>query len=669
MSLLLALVLTLAAPRQESVDAWFPRLESESWEERDLAQRRLAAELGPADAARVRAAIVAGGAETRLRLAHVLADEDRLFGLAAGLAVDADEVVARAGLTALRIAIDRFEPYAYSLPIPREDLWTALAEHDGAAIDARAVGRYGPAELADLLAIAQPGSPRIVFDVPGTTAASARRPIDGGAWRELARGAAQESGGRLVGFGVRREPSPYAVRWLAVVARTAEDADLRSGALVERWCLAFARAGDAPARALAARALCAHGMPVAVEWIARRFREDRDDAAFEGLLLAARRGNVDAVLQEPFAREHLWSELERAAGDDGPRAVECAVALAGVGLPRSEGLPRGEIDVAHAELARALADLDARDPRRAQLALVVLEGWAGARAPAQLGSAVRGLLTRAEIPNGLRFQALRVAARLGIVEPLAGDPASLLLAAYASGHFDELARLLRGNPSWPPDAWAEDAADPALEVVLRAEGVRIALVDAWLARGEIEAAARVLARVVSSAPRATERVRDLAAEQPRLREAVVRAASARGLSAEESGAWLVACGVATDSERRARLVDFTARLPAAEIEWLALAESCAGPTGAGARARLVGALRETSPEVALAAAQRALRAIRTDLDDHGEREFLQSVRGAVRAERGGPLDRAFRSDAWPPAPPASVRALRTLDRDPAHGPR
>ena len=118
MSLLLALVLTLAAPRQESVDAWFPRLESESWEERDLAQRRLAAELGPADAARVRAAIVAGGAETRLRLAHVLADEDRLFGLAAGLAVDADEVVARAGLTALRSSSSTQSTMAWSPVTP-----------------------------------------------------------------------------------------------------------------------------------------------------------------------------------------------------------------------------------------------------------------------------------------------------------------------------------------------------------------------------------------------------------------------------------------------------------------------------------------------------------------------------------------------------------------------
>ncbi len=318
--------------------------------------------------------------------------------------------------------------------------------------------------------------------------------------------------------------------------------------------------------------------------------------------------------------------------------------------------------------ARALADLDARDPRRAQLALVVLEGWAGARAPAQLGSAVRGLLTRAEIPNGLRFQALRVAARLGIVEPLAGDPASLLLAAYASGHFDELARLLRGNPSWPPDAWAEDAADPALEVVLRAEGVRIALVDAWLARGEIEAAARPRTRRVERAARDRSACATSPAEQPRLREAVVRAASARGLSAEESGAWLVACGVATDSERRARRG--LHRAVAGGRDRMAGAGRVVRRADRRGSARaLVGALRETSPEVALAAAQRALRAIRTDLDDHGEREFLQSVRGAVRAERGGPLDRAFRSDAWPPAPPASVRALRTLDRDPAHGPR
>jgi len=661
LSFVLTLFLALAPARQENAPVWFPRLESESWEERELAQRRLAAELQTTDAAIVRAALVTGGPETRLRLAHVLSGEDRLFGTAAELAVDANAIVARAGTTALRLAIERFEPYALSEPIPREDLWSALAEHDGAPIDARATVRYELAEIADLLALAQAGSPRIVLDSVGATSTSARRPVEFGAWRELARSAAQRSGGRLVGFGVPREPAPHAVRWLAVLDRATDDADARAGTLVERWCLDFARSGEHAARASAARALCAHGMPPAVAWISRHFRETRDEAALEGLLLAARRGQVNAVLQEPFAREHLWNELERASDLDGARAVHAAIALAGIGLPRGDG--------ASAELRRALANSDPRSPRRAQLALVVLEGWAGARAPDQIGSAIRGLLARADLANGLHFQALRVAARLGIAEPLAGDPGALLLSAHGSGHFDELARLLRGVPNWPPAAWAEDATDPALEIALRTEDVRVALVDAWLARGDVESAARMLARFVTSDPRATERVRDLAATEPRSREAVERAAQVRGLSAQETATWLVACGVATESERRALLLELSTRTPETDVDWLALAELCAGTRGESARARLVAVLREASPEIALAAAQRAVHALRSDLDDPAERAFLQTVRGAIRVERGGPLDRAFRADVWPPPPPRSTRLLRALDRDPARGPR
>jgi hypothetical protein len=213
--------------RQETVDAWFPRLESASWVERDEAQRRLAGTLEPADAARVRAAILLGGAEARLRLAHVLGDEDRLLGTAAQLAVDADSIVARVGSTGLRLAIERFVPPVLDDPIPRQDLWIALAQHDGAAFDVRARPGFEPTEIADLFALAQPGAPRIVFDtaeaLTGAESAAARvranepvpRAIDGGAWRELARNSAQLAGGKLVGFGVQRATSPDAVRWLA----------------------------------------------------------------------------------------------------------------------------------------------------------------------------------------------------------------------------------------------------------------------------------------------------------------------------------------------------------------------------------------------------------------------------------------------------------------------
>jgi hypothetical protein len=69
---LLALLHVALAARQDStaarragIEPWFPRLESESWIEREEAQRRIAAALEPGDAAQLRAALLAGGAETR----------------------------------------------------------------------------------------------------------------------------------------------------------------------------------------------------------------------------------------------------------------------------------------------------------------------------------------------------------------------------------------------------------------------------------------------------------------------------------------------------------------------------------------------------------------------------------------------------------------------------
>jgi hypothetical protein len=455
------------------------------------------------------------------------------------------------------------------------------------------------------------------------------------------------------------------VRWIAIVARDVDEDEIGAAALVERWCLDFAREGDPAARAAAARALGAHGMPVAIEWMSRAFRESRDEAALEGLLLAARRGSVPAVLQEPFARDCLWSAVEDSAHRDDARALHtalhAALALAAVGAPTGEGAP--------AELARALRDVDPADPRRAYGALVVLEGWAGAHSAPAIGPAIRGLGARPDLSNALRLEALRVAERLGITDLPLADPAQAFLSALATGHGLELTRLLRGTPGWPPAAWAEEVVDPTLAVVLRDGSVRVMSIDAWLARGEFEPAAKVLARLVASTPRATEGLRSLALAPAVLREAVARAARSADASEFETATWLVLCGAATPAERAAFAVELAARAPASEVEWFALAESCVGAGGDVARERFVAVMTEGEPDVVLVAAGRAVRALREDLDDVSERAFLQAVRGAVRAVRGSPLDLAFASDAWPPAIFGPPRLLRDLDRDPARGPR
>lgn|GEM_PF-5999219 len=649
--LVAAILALLAAPGDPT--PWFARLEAATSTERDLAQRRLTGTLEPTDASAIRAALVAGGAETRLRLAHVLGSEERLFGTAAELAVDTAPEVARAALTGLRLAIERFEPFASGEPLPADELGSALALQDGFAFDAEVFGAWVPAEIADLLALAQPTAPRIVFVGDGSTSPLARAPLRAGTWREFARAIAQRTGGRLVGFGLRREPGPSVVRWLAVTESRDEVVDIRASELVERWCLDFARVEGGLRRAVAARSLASHGLPSAIEWLARRFRQTRDDAALEGLLLAARRGLAPAVLQERFAREHLWNELERASDLDGERALHAALALARSGLPAESER--------NAELARALSNLDLARRRRVAHALVVLEGWAEPRAPTEIASAVRGLLARPELAPDLRLRTLRVAARSGIVEPVTGDLLELARAATRTRQFDELCELLRGAPNWPPDAWA-DSTELGLPI-----DATFVLADAWVARGQLETAARVLARELARDPNSSARVRVFTASAERVRATLEL--TARSIPEEEPATWFVLCGVATEGERHQRLTSLLLTRPSTDAQWLTLADLSAGSTGESARLRLAALLPTCSPELALRVARRAVQAIRASQDDEGERDFLQSVRGAVRADRGSALDRAFSSKVWPPIADARTVRLIEFDRDSDRGAR
>ncbi|MBL8863759.1 MAG: hypothetical protein JNK02_17350 [Planctomycetes bacterium] len=652
--LVLALALPLQAP--EPVTAWFPRLEAPHWAERERAERRLAALLEPEDAAVIRDALRAGGAETGLRLAQVLGAEDRLFGVAAELALDTDPRVARAAETGLRLALERFEPRAAGPALPRDELWAALAEHDGPALDARAPLSFEPAELADLLAIAAPEAPRIVLERATDADPAARRGLGVGLgvglWREHARSLASRAGGRLVGFGLRREGGPHLVRWLFVAPRDVEEAQLFASELLERWCRTFAADGEPTARAAAARALVAHGLAPAVAWLERRARDARDDAALEGLLLAARRGSAVAALAEPALRAWSWDELERADGGDA-RGLHAALALARLGAPRG-----AEAD---AERARALAGLDLARPARAELVLAVLEGWVGPGGWAGADAAVRALLGHGACPHGVRLGALRVARRAGGPAPLVGDAEAFATAALRGGRGAEVLELLVGTPGWPSDAWAarEDLDLPAeLEALL---------VAAWLARGAAEPATARLVRLFEARPAAAAPLG--LALAGRADPALLRAAVQGAGPASAAELRLVAAGIGSEAERGRVLVALLGAPPSSGLEWAALAELCTGPGGELARARLASLLPSVDPELALRAATQAVRALRAALDGAGERQLLQAVRGAVRAERGGPHDRLFAPARWPPAADPLARALLDLDRSPARSPR
>ncbi len=670
-AILVVCALLSPVPADETAASWLAQLDGPTWAQRDLAQRRLAGLLGARDEGLVRAALAAGGTEARVRLAHVLGGEDRLLGMAADLAVDGDEAVARAGRTALRLAIERFEPWARDEPLERDELRAALAEHSGVPLDTARPGAepLSAGELADLLARAQPGAPPIVLapEVAGAAAPGRERGAD--PWSDLTRRVALLANGRLLGFGPRREPTPAAVRWLVVVPRELSSADCTPAALVSGWCELFTRdrtphpatGEESEQRAAAARALAALGWTPILDWLGRAWLDADDAAAFEGVLLAARRGRPPACIQEPAARAKLWDALDRRLESGERRPLHVALALAAAGPPSGA---TADVD---SELARALAGLDPASPARAYMHLVVLEGWGGPGAERAFDSGVRDLLERADISPALRFQALRVASRAGTtIPPLrAADAQALLAHALAARLLDELARLLRGAEGWPPEVWA----DPATDGLLIATEVAVVLADAWLARGREDAAQRYLARLLDDAEQGPQRVAALLSVHPlsRLRPAVDRAVAGR--DAGSADMVRVACRVASPPERVRVLEILLARPPASPEEWSAMAALCAGSTGPQATERLVEVLESAPPTVVVPALLNVVRGLRAALDETSEREFVQAVRGAVRSKPGSPLDAALRPQVWPPPRETPARNLRELDRDPGIGSR
>ncbi len=646
-------LLLLAAPvsaRAQDAGEWIRRLESPAWAERELAQRRLAGLLTGADRALVRSAFASGGAETRLRLAEVLAGEDRLFGLAAELATDPEPELARAGLASLRLAIERLDPAAREPWLEGDDLRAALLDEEGVPLRAsiELVSRVSLQELVALAAAAQSGAPPVAID-PGF-ADRAARPFgeNEGHWPAFVRRAAQTVRGRLVGSGLRREAEPAAVRWLAIVPRErGAEADSVPLELVARWCLDFARAGDDERRAASARALGALRWIPVLDWFGRRW-EHGDAAAFEGLLLAARAG-APACFQGAGARERLWNALE--SGADEPRGLHVALALAAAGPPP----PRS------AEAERAARAPDTALPRAACLRLVVLEGWGAAFAPA--AGIARALLADAGLHTGIAYQALRVAAASG------DPPASFHLAGAQSlfalavlGDLPEFGALARGMEGWPPEDWA----DPAVPLRFAPAGLVVPVLDGWLAHGRVDEAGRYAAALLADVPDLPERLGALRGVHADacIAEAWERAV-AHGIAAADLPFLRVRAGVATPAGLEAVRRALAERTPASPGEWLALGAACAGPDGAVARARLLALAGALGQEEVLPAAIRAVEALRAAGLDADEREFLRGFRAALSIGPGGQLSAIRLAADLPPRSVLPVRDLSAISRDPS----
>jgi hypothetical protein len=480
-----------------------------------------------------------------------------------------------------------------------------------------------------------------------------------GSFTGVVRELAARHGLQLVGFACGEEKSDP-VRWLALVPKSrAEAADKTALALLRDWSITFARgAADAPS---AAAALAASGWPTGVALLARSWREGGDTAAFEGLMLAARRERVAPELFDAALQESVRAEIARRSADaagDGRRAVSAALALGATGIRGPDGSDL---------CAPALAGLDELRGRALFARLVEID----ARRPNDEAArkALDHVLSRADVPVGARFLALETRARFAEPPDGLGRVNELVEFAAGRGRAADLFRWLSDARSFPPEEWRDPQALPAGW----SASLRAFVAGAWLARGETATAAALLSQALNTADApAREALAHAVLEAARDTDPTASAALFARLSAgaaADKAADLartlrfVALAGGARSEATADLVlQGIAEPVTAREDLLLLGALAASPRGAVARARLVAALLGTADlDDMLAALDRALEAIRATRDFELEREFANAVRSSDA--NVSPLLRArLRVGRWPPPPTGEAVRLSDMDR-------
>ncbi len=537
--MLLALVLALLGARavQGDLAGALERLGAPSALERARAQAWIGLHARREDFPRLAAAARAADAEGRGRLARALATDDRHVGLAVLFALESAPELAAIGRGALEDAALRWSEELARTPLTGVELERRLAR--------LAKRGAGAPFLLDLARPLETGvgllrrrgglSAGLVLDPDvgprPPDPAALERPF-GGAWDRVLLALARDNGVALEGFGLEDldQPAPAARRWLRLAPLRGAGRET-GAALLVRWCLRVAEPGDLERRRAAARALAACGWPAAVAWLEELWRERADEAALEGLVLAASVGRVAPALA---SEQGLRALRERAA-----RALAEAVP----GPAGADAVERAS------ELVHAAGALGCLDARGAPLAPVLLEGWdaCGARerwwrlavlelagcasgAEARCEALLRELLDAPGTPAAVRFQALAAWCALepalvpldagGAPPALAGRDA-LVAAARRPDRAAELLAFLERAGVAADEAWRAPDAEGA------------ALAAAWQLAGEaLEPAARSLVQAVAGG--AGERARELLdglvgrGQGPRAAAALARAAALAG---------------------------------------------------------------------------------------------------------------------------------------------
>ncbi len=630
-------------------------LEAPTARARAEAERALAGALHFDAGADLVAALEGRGDEVLLRVASALAARDGLLEVAATLATDPREDLARIGRMAIEGAVDRWAPGLQPFLVGDTVLDLRLRELEGrdrsrrylvpAALDLeRVVELLARAARLPLPVVVDPA----LAEAP-PAAASARETIEG-TWTEVF-DALRRSRGVDVGGLIRVDLDGADQLIGLLLTRDELVAASPPASLFARWVLQVASERDPQARR-AAVALATSGWPAAVRWLGERHLRRGDRAAREGLLAAARRGVHVADLSVRDAYTRLVDDARGAVAAGEPPASGLLEGLAGAGARLSDG------GSAFDEL---LADAGAEDPRWSFHALAVC-----ARIGAPSGRLVEvagALLSDPGTPAEVAIAALEAWSACQRGEPPAPTPPAidgLLARAVSPGAARALLRALLGAgcappprvfelDGWLPSAvavawlWQAGAADEARATLAQALARHAGDGQALREMGELLALLGPV--VLGSLGELTDPLRG---EQP------------SGLAADRvaaHGGWLPAI------RQGPLLIELERAGLARSVDPFLLASLVRGPAGDRARELLLERLSVIVGDPGLHDA-RVVEALREAVWSllEAERDLeAQSLRaeaiGLTRLRPGAPAAEAIRSGAWPGAPDTRAEDL------------
>jgi hypothetical protein len=678
------LVLQAASPSGGDVASSLEKLKSARAADRSAAQLFLARNLTDADFDRVRAAAEAGDPEVRRRLALAIADDDARISLAVALAADHGEGASGVGRDALEERLARWCPGWTRIGLPRDETAIRLNAKPQRPVrfDPRTEDKRLDLALDQLLRVA-PGAVPLVLDPdlalsdhPRESSPAIEAPFVR-ALIELARVHRADFEGFAIGSAddARQDSSQDggpdaradggvesgepARPWIRV--RRAVAAPERPGSdWIADWCVGVASDPSVVRRAACARAVAGTGWPGGIAWLEKRAFAGKDDAALEGVLLAAGRGQVASsfgrpeIVRDLLARLHANITAEAKA--DSARADAIARALAAIGAIGAKG----------EDLAAIAAEgLDKLPPREAWSRLVVLEGMRASSSAAK--SEIDTLLAGLDVPPPLRFQALRARA--------ATDPGSrparlekagdALAWAASAGDDRECARLLVALGAPPPPVMSDRKAEAA-----RLPTLRLAELEWSLFGGTPELAApRIVALAADPsagglglealADRTRVWVREGAG--PRFEKAIAAARALPGSDAARLDRLAILSGTA-DASLRASWIEAHAQAPAGRTDLLTLGALASGKSGDAARRAILGALVSNDRlDDAVDAAALAIDGLWCALEDENALAFARAV--AEAAGNGSKeLRTKLRATGWPPRRVPEVVDANELDR-------